>query len=64
MINCGFFVPFKIDRPKLHVIMKSDQYNASFDSNAHAGVKIKYLNGIGSSKEILVLLLVSPRLMN
>lgn len=41
MINCIFTVPFKIDRPKLQVLMKSDGYNSSYDSNGHAGVKIK-----------------------
>lgn len=44
MINCIFVVPFKIDRPKLQVLMKADGYNASYDSNGHAGVKIKYSN--------------------
>lgn len=42
MINCIFVAPFKIDRPKLQVLMKADGYNAAYDSNGHAGVKIKY----------------------
>ena len=44
MINCIFVVPFKIDRPKLQVLMKADGYNAVYDSNGHAGVKIKYVS--------------------
>ncbi|VBB18264.1 TATA box binding protein [Yasminevirus sp. GU-2018] len=44
MINCIFVAPFKIDRPKLQVLMKSDGYNAVYDSNGHAGVKIKYVS--------------------
>lgn len=44
MINCIFVVPFKIDRPKLQVLLKADQYNATYDSNGHAGVKIKYVS--------------------
>jgi TATA-box binding protein (TBP) (component of TFIID and TFIIIB) len=44
MINCIFVAPFKIDRPKLQVIMKADGYNAVYDSNGHAGVKIKYVS--------------------
>lgn len=42
MINCIFDVPFKIDRPKLRFLLKSKGYNASYDSNGHAGVRIKY----------------------
>ncbi len=44
MINCIFVVPFKIDRPKLQVLLKSDGYNATYDSNGHAGVRIKYVS--------------------
>lgn len=44
MINCIFVAPFKIDRPKLQVLMKADGYNAVYDSNGHAGVKIKYVS--------------------
>lgn len=42
MINCIFTIPFCIDRPKLQVLLKADGYKASYDSNGHAGVKIKY----------------------
>ena len=42
MINCNFKVPFKVDRPKLLVSMASDNYNASYDSNGHSAVNIKY----------------------
>lgn len=42
MINCIFKVPFTIDRPKLHVLLKSDNnHKAVYDSNGHAAVKIK-----------------------
>jgi hypothetical protein len=51
MINCIFVVPFKIDRPKFQVLMKADGYNASYDSNGHAGVKIKY---VSSGKKITI----------
>jgi TATA-box binding protein (TBP) (component of TFIID and TFIIIB) len=44
MINCIFVVPFNVDRPKLQILMKADGYNASYDSNGHAGVKIKYVS--------------------
>lgn len=44
MINCIFVVPFKIDRPNLQNIMKQDGYNAVYDSNGHAGVKIRHTN--------------------
>lgn len=44
MINCIFVVPFRIDRPKLQVLLKSDGYNATYDSNGHAGVRIKYVS--------------------
>ena len=43
MINFKFNVPFNIDRPKLAVLLKSDGYNVKFDSNDHAGVKIKFI---------------------
>lgn len=42
MINCKFNAPFTIDRPSLQILLKADGYNASYDSNSHAGVKIKY----------------------
>lgn len=42
MINCNFGVPFRVDRPKLLVSLTSDAYNASFDSNGHSAVKVKY----------------------
>lgn len=41
MINCIFKVPFMIDRPKLHVLLKNDKYTSVYDSNRHAAVKIK-----------------------
>ena len=44
MINCIFVAPFKIDRPKLQILMKTDGYKATYDSNGHAGVKIKYVS--------------------
>jgi TATA-box binding protein (TBP) (component of TFIID and TFIIIB) len=44
MINCIFRVPFNIDRPVLQSLLKADGYNASYDSNGHAGVKIKYVS--------------------
>jgi TATA-box binding protein (TBP) (component of TFIID and TFIIIB) len=44
MINCIFVVPFKLDRPKLQVLLKSDGLNATYDSNGHAGVRIKYIS--------------------
>jgi ribosomal protein L15 len=44
MINCIFRVPFNIDRPVLQALLKTDGYNASYDSNGHAGVKIKYVS--------------------
>lgn len=44
MINCIFVVPFNVDRPKLQVLLKADGYNASYDSNGHAGVKVKYVS--------------------
>lgn len=44
MINCNFLIPFKIDRPKLQIVLNSDGYNAEYDSNGHAGVKIKYVS--------------------
>jgi TATA-box binding protein (TBP) (component of TFIID and TFIIIB) len=44
MINCIFNAPFTIDRPSLQILLKSDGYNASYDSNGHAGVKIKYVS--------------------
>lgn len=42
MINCNFVVPFKIDRPILFNLLKSNNHNVEYDSNGHAGVKIKY----------------------
>jgi len=53
MINCIFVVPFKIDRPKLQILMKADGFNAFYDSNGHAGVKIKYVS-IGKKITIFV----------
>ena len=53
MINCVFMIPFKIDRPKLQIVMKTDGYNATYDSNGHAGVKIKY-NSTGEKITIFV----------
>lgn len=44
MINCNFTVPFRIDRPKLRVLFKSDGYNAMYDSNGHPGVRLKYVS--------------------
>jgi TATA-box binding protein (TBP) (component of TFIID and TFIIIB) len=44
MINCIFKIPFTIDRPKLHVLLKSDNHNAVYDSNGHAAVKIKIVD--------------------
>lgn len=44
MINCIFIVPFKIDRPKLQILLTEHGYNAIYDSNGHAGVKIKYIS--------------------
>jgi TATA-box binding protein (TBP) (component of TFIID and TFIIIB) len=44
MINCIFVVPFKIDRPKLQTLLKSEGYNSAYDSNGHAGVRIKYVS--------------------
>ena len=44
MINCNFVVPFKINRPKLQILLKTDDYNAEYDSNGHAGVKIRYVS--------------------
>ncbi len=46
MINSDFRIPFKIDRPKLYVKLKSENYITEFDTNKHAGVKIKYLERI------------------
>jgi len=43
MINCSFVVPFRIDRPKLLSCLTADGYNASYDSNGHSAVNIKYL---------------------
>lgn len=51
MINCIFKVPFKIDRPKLQVLMKADGHNAIYDSNGHAGVKIRY---VSANKKITI----------
>lgn len=44
MINCIFVVPFKIDRPKLQGLLKIDGFDATYDSNGHAGVRIKYIS--------------------
>lgn len=44
MINCIFKVPFTIDRPKLQILLKSENYNAVYDSNGHAAVKIKFVD--------------------
>ena len=44
MINCIFKVPFTIDRPKLHILLKNDNYTAVYDSNGHAAVKIKLMD--------------------
>ena len=44
MINCIFVIPFRIDRPQLQMLMKHDGYNSVYDSNGHAGVKIRYSN--------------------
>merc|ERR1711959_266454 len=41
MINSNFVVPFEIDRPKLYIKLKSDDYICEFDTNGHSGVKIK-----------------------
>lgn len=43
MINCNFTIPFRIDRPKLLTCLTTDGYNATYDSNGHSGVNIKYL---------------------
>jgi|UniRef100_A0A6C0BEX7 TATA-box binding protein (TBP) (component of TFIID and TFIIIB) len=43
MINCKFTVPFRIDRYKLPVLMKTDGYDAIYDSTRHAGVNIKLI---------------------
>ena len=53
MINCITDVPFKIDRPKLRVLMKNDGYNVVYDSNGHAGVKISG-HGLGEKITIFV----------
>src|SRR5690606_23687398 len=42
--NCIFVVPFKINRTELQKILKSDEYDATYDSNGHAGVRIKYVS--------------------
>lgn len=42
MVNCIFKVPFKVDRPKLLVSLSNDDYHASYDSNGHSAVNIKY----------------------
>jgi TATA-box binding protein (TBP) (component of TFIID and TFIIIB) len=42
MINCIFVVPFKINRIELQKILKLNEFDATYDSNAHAGVRIKY----------------------
>ncbi len=44
MINCIFVVPFKINRTELQKILKSNEYDATYDSNGHAGVRIKYVS--------------------
>ena len=44
MINCIFVVPFNVDRPKLQTLLKSDGHKSSYDSNGHAGVKVKYVS--------------------
>lgn len=52
MINCSFVVPFRIDRPKLLSCLTADGYNASYDSNGHSAVNIKYLIQDKSSQSI------------
>lgn len=42
MVNCIFKVPFKVDRPKLLVSLSNDDHHASYDSNGHSAVNIKY----------------------
>lgn len=44
MINCIFVVPFKINRTELQKLLKSNEYDATYDSNGHAGVRIKYVS--------------------
>jgi len=51
MINCIFHVPFEIDRPKLQVLLSSSGYVANYDSNGHAGVRIKYKSSSKNSKK-------------
>ena len=46
MINSNFNVPFKIDRPKLYSKLKSENIICEFDTNKHAGVRIKTQNKI------------------
>ena len=42
MVNCIFLVPFKIDRIKLQTLLWEEGYNATYDSNSHAAVNIKF----------------------
>ena len=56
MINCIFRVPFNIDLPILQSLLKAEGYNASYDSNGHAGVKIKY---ISTGKKITIFIFES-----
>jgi len=46
MINSNFKVPFKIDRPKLYTLFKSENRNVTFDSNKHAAVKFVHKQGL------------------
>lgn len=46
MINSNFTVPFCIDRPKLHIKLKSESVNSEYDTNKHAGVQVKFENNI------------------
>lgn len=42
MINSNFTIPFCIDRPKLHIKLRSENISSEYDTNKHAGVQIKY----------------------
>lgn len=62
MVNCGFLVPFNINRPKLQILLKSDNYNAVYDSNRHAGVKIKFV-GEDDGNKITVFVFESGKII-
>jgi hypothetical protein len=61
MVNCIFTVPFKIDRTKLQALLWGHKYNATYDSNSHAAVNIKFydtetkINNKGKNGKITML---------